>query len=183
MELFEYLIEKYGDMEPSDEGFHVPIDKILKYIIAVYTERGGDVVMLNGRKESVLLDLEIKNDKDVELLMLNKSKMVSRIITDVLHITANREFELYVSALEAATILLDVVRRPIDDTLEDEKWLSALKAKKQGFNDARELLESADEIAEKMLGAVDVDLEKHVEETIFREGMSERMAKKHLTKK
>lgn len=180
MELYEYLLAKYGSMEPSDEGFRIPIDKILKYVIAVYAERGGDVVMLNERKEAVLLDLGIKNEKDMELLMFNKSRLVSRIVTDVLHITANREFELYVSALEAATILLDVVRRPIDDTLEDEKWLAALRAKKQGFTDARELLDSATEIAEKILGAKDVDVEEHVEEVIYKEGLSERLAKAHL---
>jgi len=182
-ELKEYLLIKYGEVELSEEGFTISIDKLIDYIIEVYVERGTDAILLNKRKEAVIIELGIKYDSDKDILMLNKSKTVSRIITDVLHITANREFELYISALEATTILLDIVRRPIDDTLDDDKWLTALKAKKQGFNDARELLDSAKEIAEQMLGAREADLEEHVEEAIFKEGMSEKLAKKISIKK
>jgi len=176
MELREYLINKYGMVELSDEGFTIPINKLIDYAIAVYASRGSDVIMLNERKDSVMLEYKISNKSDMELLKFNKSRTLSRIVTDILHITANRQFELYVSALEAATILLDVVRRPIDDTLEDEKWLSALKAKKQGFNDAKELLASANEIAERMLGASEPDLEEHIDDNIFKKGQMETLA-------
>ena len=156
---------------------------IMSYYTANAFERGGDVILLNERKDAVMLELGIKHKKDMELLQFNKSRNLSRIVTDILHITANREFEMYVSALEAATILLDVVRRPIDDTLEDEKWLSALKAKKQGFNDARELLASAKEIAEDMVGAKEVDLEDHIDDNIFKKGQMEILAAKRRSKK
>jgi hypothetical protein len=182
-ELKEYLINKHGMVELSEEGFTIPINKLIDYAIAVYTERGSDMILLNERKDAVILELKISNKADMEMLKFNKSKTLSRVVTDILHITANRQFELYVSALEAATILLDVVRRPIDDTLEDEKWLAALKAKKQGFNDAKELLASADEIAERMIGCKEVDLEEHVEENIFKKGQMEMLAEKYRDKK
>ena len=183
MELKEYLFGKYGMVELSEEGFTIPINKLIDYAIAVYVERGSDVIMLNERKDAVMLDLKIGNKSDTEILRFNKSKTLSKLVTDILHITANRQFELYVSALEASTILLDVVRRPIDDTLEDEKWLSALKAKKQGFNDAKELLASADEIAEKMIGAKEVDLDEHINDSVFKKGQMEVLAEKYRDKK
>ncbi len=179
MELRDYLLDRYMDVEPSGEGFTISIEKIVDYTIMVYIRDDAyQDVTLNQKKEAAFIKVGIQKESDQRLLMLNKSNIVSRVVTTILHATANREFELYVSALEASTILLDVVRRPIDDTLDDEKWLSALRAKKQGFNDARELLSSANEIAEKMLGAKETDLDEHVEETIFKEGFSERLAKK-----
>lgn len=175
-ELKGYLMNKYGMVELSEEGFTIPINKLIDYAIAVYVNRCSDVIMLNERKDAVMLELKIGNKSDMEILKFNKSKTLSRLVTDILHITANRQFELYVSALEAATILLDVVRRPIDDTLEDEKWLAALKAKKQGFNDAKELLSSANEIAEKIVGASEPDLEEHVDDNVFKKGQMETLA-------
>ena len=183
MELRDYLCGKYGMVELQEEGFTIPINKLIDYAIAVYVERGSDMILLNERKDAVMLDLKISNKSDMEVLRFNKSRTLSKVITDILHITANRQFELYVSALEAATILLDVVRRPIDDRLDDEKWLSALKAKKQGFNDAKELLDSADEIAERMIGAKEVDLEEHIEESVFKKGQMEILAEKYRGKK
>lgn len=183
MELKEYLVDKYGMVELSKEGFTIPIDRLADYAIAVYVERGSDVIMLNERKTAVMLDLNISNESDMEVLTFNKSRTLSKIISDILHITANRQFELYVSALEAATILLEIVRRPIDDNLDDEKWLNALKAKKQGFNDAKELLASADEIGEKMLGAKEVDLEVHIDDNIFKKGQMELLAEKYRDRK
>jgi hypothetical protein len=183
MELKDFLLRKYSEVEPSNEGFTIAIDKLIDYAIGVYVDRKDEVLLLNERKEAVILELGIKHEKDMELLRFNKSRYLSRIVTDILHITANREFELYVSALEAATILLDVVRRPIDDTLEDEKWLNALKAKKQGFNDAKELLDSAKEISEQMLGAKETDLEDHVSDNIFKKGHMEELAGKYRDKK
>jgi hypothetical protein len=183
MELKEYLVDKYGMVELSEEGFTIPINKLIDYAIAVYVERGSDMILLNERKDAVMIDLDIKHESDMEVLRFNKSKTLSKVVTDILHITANRQFELYVSALEASTILLDVVRRPIDDSLDDEKWLSALKAKKQGFNDAKELLASADEIAERMLGAKEVDLDEHISDSVFQKGQMEILAEKYRGKK
>jgi len=176
MELKEYLLLKFQGEEPSTEGFSIGIDDILDYCISVYKKR-DDNAPLNKLKEEAIARIGIKK-KDAEILMLNKSLLISRIVTEILRITADRDFELYISALEASTILLEVVRRPIDDDLEDEKWATALKAKKQGFLDARELIKNAKDILENMTGIKDSDAQDHVEEVIFKEGLSERLAKK-----
>jgi hypothetical protein len=183
MEVKEYLIKKHHAVEPSNEGFTIDLEKIVDYCIYVYTPQSEDVVQLHHKKEAALIDLGITKKKDRELLLENKSHIVSNIITDLLHVVANREYELYISALEAATILLEVVRRPVDDKLSDEKWANALKAKKQGFMDARDLIASANEIAEKITGAKETDLEEHVEEVTFKEGLSEVLAKMANKKK
>lgn len=177
MELRDYLLDKYSGGSPFDGEFPVSIDNVVDYCIRVYTKDEGEHATLNQKKEAALNEFGIKRESDREIFTLNKSVSVSRIITDILRAQADREFEMYISALEAATILLEVVRRPIDDDLDDEKWGTALKAKKQGFLDARELIESANDIAEKMLGVKEVDIGEHVEDTAFKGGYAEKFAK------
>jgi len=177
------LIKKFSTVELSEEGFTIDIERLVDYAIAVYVCDSDVTIDLDERKDTVMKELKITNQSDRAVIRFNKSATLSKIVTEILRKTSSRDFELYVSALEGAKILLDVVRRPIDDSLEDEKWLSALKSKKQGFIDAQELLDRAKAIAEKTVGATNTDVEAHVETVVFNKGQAEILAEKARDKK
>jgi hypothetical protein len=178
MELKEYLEKKFATVDLSEDGFTVSLSTLIDYLLDVYvkSEDYEHGITLSHKKD-LAIHKHIPKTKDRDILLFNKSEIVSSIVTAILLANFDREFELYISALEAATILLEVVRRPIDDKLENEKWYNALKAKKQGFNDARELILSASKIAEDITGAKDTDIEAHIDDTVFTSGAAERLAK------
>ena len=180
MDLKKKLISLYDEESTHMSGLTISLDVLIDYVIYVYVRDDGMVedMTLNQKKEDAFSKFGIKNKNDQETLLLNKNKFVSRVITDLFHIKWDRKFELYISALEAAAILLDVVRRPIDDTLKDEKWLAALRSKKEGFNDARSLIASAAQIAEEIVGLKEVDVEAHVNNDVFKGGIQEDLAKR-----
>lgn len=183
MELSKELKTTYSMVDLSKEGFTIDINKLIDYLLAVYVkDENEEHVTLNQKKEAQIIKLKIPSD-DANLLLTNKSITASRIITEILKHGGDRLYEMYISGLEAATILLEVVRRPINDDLDDEKWFSALRAKKQGFIDARELYASTNQIAEEMLGVKEVDIETHVDTTDYTQGISEILAKKASKKK
>ncbi|SRR6056297_1450946 len=175
----EFLLDEYGGADLSSEGLSLSLHKLIDYVLSVYLRDGeqAKVLILNDRKKNAIENYKISK-QDANVLIKNRSSIVSGMITKVMTIEHERNFELYVSALEASTILLDIVRRPIDDKLEDEKWLSALKAKRQGFMDAKELVDQAHKIAEEMTGMSNADIEDHADQSEFRGGVAERFARK-----
>lgn len=85
--------------------------------------------------------------------------------------------ELIKSGIEAFDLLLEEVKKPIDPELQDDKSRNAMKAKKECFMDAQEILMAINKI-EKQLSGIEDSLNETTEGGSFRAGFSEQFAKK-----
>ena len=85
--------------------------------------------------------------------------------------------ELIESGKQAFDLLLEEVKKPIDPELQDDKARNAMKAKKECFMDAQEILVSINKI-EKQIEGEDTDQDIDKDENSFQAGFSEKYAKK-----
>lgn len=80
--------------------------------------------------------------------------------------------DLIDSSKEAVSILIDDIKKPLDPDLSDEKRRNAIKAKKECFVDAQDILIG---IAKLEAQIVDGDFK---EEKDFEKGLAEKFAKR-----
>ena len=85
--------------------------------------------------------------------------------------------DLIESGKQAFDLLLEEVKKPIDPELQDDKARNAMKAKKECFMDAQEILISINKI-EKQIEGEDTDQDIDKDENSFQAGFSEKYAKK-----
>ena len=86
--------------------------------------------------------------------------------------------KLIKAGLQAYDLLLEEVKRPVDPDLPDDKSRNAMKAKKECFMDAKEILTSINKIKQGLDGEEQTNVEDEKEEEAFRAGFSEKFAKK-----
>ena len=82
------------------------------------------------------------------------------------------------AGLDAYDLLLQEVKRPVDPDLPDDKSRNAMKAKKECFMDAKEILTSINKIKQGLDGEEEITIEDKKEEESFKAGFSEKFAKK-----
>ena len=92
---------------------------------------------------------------------INVSKKLERLIE-----SGNKAFDL----------LLEEVKKPIDPDLQDDKARNAMKAKKECFMDAQDILMAIHKIQSQISGEEEEEVE--LEEKSFKAGFSEKYAKK-----
>ena len=85
--------------------------------------------------------------------------------------------ELVRSGTKAFNLLLEEIKKPIDPELQDDKARNAMKAKKECFMDAQEILMAINKIENQLAGDEESSSETP-EGGSFRAGFSERFAKK-----
>lgn len=85
--------------------------------------------------------------------------------------------ELVRSGTKAFNLLLEEIKKPIDPELQDDKARNAMKAKKECFMDAQEILMAINKIENQLAGDEESSSET-TEGGSFRAGFSERFAKK-----
>ena len=82
--------------------------------------------------------------------------------------------ELIDSSKEAVSILIDDIKKPLDVDLSDEKRRNAIKAKKECFVDAQEIIIGISKL-EARLSNSEAELK---EERDFESGLAEKFAKR-----
>tara|TARA_R100000152_G_C6781067_1_gene214876 strand:- start:3019 stop:3312 length:294 start_codon:yes stop_codon:yes gene_type:complete len=82
--------------------------------------------------------------------------------------------ELIDSSKEAVSILIDDIKKPLDVDLSDEKRRNAIKAKKECFVDAQEIIIGISKL-EAQLSNSEAELR---EERDFESGLAEKFAKR-----
>tara|TARA_R100000781_G_C4039118_1_gene113353 strand:+ start:126 stop:419 length:294 start_codon:yes stop_codon:yes gene_type:complete len=82
--------------------------------------------------------------------------------------------ELIDSSKEAVSILIDDIKKPLDIDLSDEKRRNAIKAKKECFVDAQEIIIGISKL-EAQLSNSEAELR---EEKDFESGLAEKFAKR-----
>ena len=85
--------------------------------------------------------------------------------------------ELIESGKQAFDLLLEEVKKPIDPDLQDDKARNAMKAKKECFMDAQEILTTIHKI-ESQVNQEQPEETLTEEEKAFQAGFSEKYAKK-----
>jgi len=94
---------------------------------------------------------------------VNVSKKLERLIE-----SGNKAFDL----------LLEEVKKPIDPELQDDKARNAMKAKKECFMDAQDILMAIHKIQNQINEGVSTEQQTELEEKSFKAGFSEKYAKK-----
>ena len=79
------------------------------------------------------------------------------------------DYELLISGKEALVTLLEVVRKPMDSRLLDDKERNAVKAKKECFEDAQFIMAELRKMLKELSGK-STDAEEHVRKGVFGKG-------------
>ena len=82
------------------------------------------------------------------------------------------------SGNKAFDLLLEEVKKPIDPDLQDDKARNAMKAKKECFMDAQDILMAINKIQNQINEGLTDSQQAELEEKSFKAGCSEKYAKK-----
>ena len=86
--------------------------------------------------------------------------------------------KLIESGNKAFDLLLEEVKKPIDPDLQDDKARNAMKAKKESFMDAQDILMAIHKIQNQISDGISEEQKVELEEKSFKAGFSEKYAKK-----
>ena len=85
--------------------------------------------------------------------------------------------ELVESGKKAFDLLIKEVERPIDEELQDDRARNAMKAKKECFMDAKEIITEVEKL-EAYLNGEELPPDTEEEQVTFKKGYAEKFAKK-----
>jgi len=181
----EKIHEKYREWvehgEDGDGEWHTPDwlftpTLAFEYVMLAYAPDSSlaNIKDLQTRKEKALSRSKVPKEQRKAILG-NSNQMVGDMITRLFRHLNDFDYELLISGKEAVQTLLEVVRKPIDTRLQDDKERNAVKAKRECFEDAQVLLSEVRKIWNEM-HAISVDLTE-VNLSAFKGGMAERLAK------
>jgi len=148
-----------------------------KYLILTYAPESeyAGIKELNERKKIALKDSKVPEDQ-WNTILSNGNPMVGDMLTRFFREYRDFDYELLVSSAEAIVTLLDVVRKPINSRLLDDKERNAVKAKRECFDDAKYLMQKAKEML-KELSEDNEEVADHARKSVFEGGLAERFAK------
>tara|TARA_R100000458_G_scaffold58491_1_gene66641 strand:+ start:289 stop:582 length:294 start_codon:yes stop_codon:yes gene_type:complete len=86
--------------------------------------------------------------------------------------------KLIESGNKAFDLLLEEVKKPIDPELQDDKARNAMKAKKECFMDAQDILMAIHKIQNQINEGISTEQQAELEDKSFKAGFSEKYAKK-----
>jgi len=128
------------------------------------------------RKQTAMKDSKIPKEHQKKILS-NEHPMIGDMITRLFTHVNDLDYELLISGKEAIVSLLEVVRKPVDGRLLDDKERNAIKAKKECFEDAQFLLKEVRSIWNTM-HEINPDMAEYVKEGVFKGGKAESFSKK-----
>lgn len=147
-----------------------------KYLILVYAPDSelASIKDLGERKELAAVQSKIPRDQ-VDRVLRNENPMIGDMLTRFFREYEDFDYELLISAKEALITLLEVIRKPIDSRLLDDKERNAVKAKRECFEDAK-YIRSEIRLMLNELGNKSPDAEEHVKKSVFKGGFAEGLA-------
>ena len=170
---FERLDNVAGGGENIFPPFVFNADSAFKYIILMYSNDSPLALIsdINIRKSHAMETAKVPvNMRDT--ILQNENPMIADMITRFFRVLNGFDFELLESAREAVSILLDVVRTPINKELEDDKARNAVKAKRECFEDAQFLIKAIKSLQKELLD-ISPDVSENVTKSAFKVGMAE----------
>jgi len=141
-----------------------------KYLILVYTPDSdlASIKDLRERKELAAVQSNIP-EKHINKVISNENPMIGDMLTRFFREYEDFDYELLISGKEALITLLEVVRKPMDARLLDDKERNAVKAKRECFDDAKYIMTEIKKMLSD-LGSKSVDAERHVKSSVFGTG-------------
>jgi hypothetical protein len=149
-----------------------------------------EYVMLAYAPDSSLAkmkDLQVRKEKAMEqgnipkeyapAILRNENPMIGDMITRLFRELNDFEYELIISGKEAIQTLLEVVRKPVNSRLLDDKERNAVKAKRECFDDAEAMMGRIKSLVNQM-SDINEDLGDHAKKSVFQGGLAERLAEK-----
>jgi hypothetical protein len=180
-EKYNYWID--GNTEDGDGEWKTPnwIFKpslAFEYVMLAYAPDSSlaKIKDQKARKEKALTQSDVPKDHWDKILK-NENPMVGDMITRLFRHLNDLDYELLISGKEAIETLLEVVRKPINTSLQDDKERNAVKAKRECFEDAQALLKEIRKIYNQM-NDIDSDMADHINTSVFKGGIAERLAEK-----
>lgn len=152
-------------------------DSAYNYVIHVYAPDSPMITIKDLRTRKLKALEKFIESKQWDAIMENRNPMIGDMITRVFREVNDFDYELMLSAKEAVETLMEVVRKPLDSNMTDDKERNAIKSKRECFDDAKYILAEI----RKMQAAIEdksVDVADHVNKSVFRTGMAERLALK-----
>jgi len=182
------ITKKYKVWEEHDgnsgDGEHVAPPWVFdpklafEYVMLAYAEDSSlaKITDLPTRKLNAMKSSKIPEEQR-EKILKNENPMVGDMITRLFRHINNIDYELLISGKEAIVTLLEVVRKPIDSRLLDDKERNAVKAKRECFEDAQVLFIEIKKIY-NAINEINGDMGAYVKEAVFKGGNAERLAGK-----
>ena len=129
---------------------------------------------MSERKELSLKKAKVPSQYHAKILK-NENPMIGDMLTRFFRVYEDFDYELLISAKEALITLLEVVRKPIDSRLLDDKERNAVKAKRECFEDARYMMAEMRKMLND-LGDMSEDAREAVKSSVFKGGFAEKLA-------
>jgi hypothetical protein len=150
----------------------------LNYVILVYAPDSelASIKDLTERKELAMKKAKVQEKYKAKVLH-NENPMIGDMLTRFFREYEDFDYELLISAKEALITLLEVVRKPIDSRLLDDKERNAVKAKRECFDDAKYMMSEIRKMLSD-LGLKSEDAQEHVKKSVFKAGLAEHLAGK-----
>lgn len=146
------------------------------YLILTYgpdSEFSG-IKDMSERKELALKKAKVPKAFHKKILT-NENPMIGDMLTRFFRVYEDFDYELLISGKEALITLLEVVRKPIDSRLLDDKERNAVKAKRECFDDAKYIMKEL-RMMLKDLSEMSEDAAEAVKKSVFKGGFAEKMA-------
>lgn len=166
-----------GDGEWTVPNWIFSTDTAFNYVMLAYAPDSSlaKIKDLQVRKEKALAESKVPEDQWKKILA-NENPMIGDMITRLFRELNDFQYELIISGKEAIQSLLEVVRKPVDSRLLDDKERNAVKAKRECFEDAEALMGKIRNLVHTMSEANE-DLGEHAKKSVFQGGLAERLAK------
>jgi len=165
-----------GEPMTIDPDFTFDTKVAFGYLILTYgpdSEFSG-MKDMSERKELALKKAKVPKRFHKKILS-NENPMIGDMLTRFFRVYEDFDYELLISAKEALITLLEVVRKPIDSRLLDDKERNAVKAKRECFEDARYIMGEIRKMLND-LGDMSEDAKEAVKKSVFKGGFAEKMA-------
>jgi len=181
----EKIIERYqiwvvddqvsGDGHFADPPWMFEPATAARYVMLVYIPE-SPIEHIRDLVEKKNRAIEMAGVPD-DALPLTRNLMIGDMATRIFRELNDFDYEMLISAKEAVEILMEVVRKPVDTRLQDDKERNAVKAKRECYDDAKYLLTEIKRMF-AVLKEESVDVAEHVSETAFKRGLQEKLAEK-----
>jgi len=170
----KYTIE-IGENEVGEPMYQYPdfvfdTEIGFNYLILVYAPDSeyASIKDLKERKEYVAKKVKVPK-KLIKKVVDNENPMIGDMLTRFFRVYEDFDYEILISGKEALITLLEVVRKPIDSHLLDDKERNAVKAKRECFDDARYIMAELRTMLQE-LGGKSVDAKDVVKKGVFGKG-------------
>ena len=182
---YDKIVEKHtidagtneaGEPVTIEPDFVFDVECAYMYIVFAYAPNSpyASIKDLKERKQLSLKQSGIPK-KFHDKIISNENPMIGDMLTRFFRVYEDFDYELLISGKEALITLLEVVRKPIDSRLLDDKERNAVKAKRECFDDAKYLMSEMKKMLSD-LGEKSEDAKDAVKSSVFKGGFAEKLA-------